>query len=104
MLTSTTVPHITRASNGDLLIFGSNADLGFRPWAIRLTSTGEVRWEFLQGAADGWNDRKEKGQRFDSAVELSDQTTLLCGLQVVNYEMILCEFWLVVPALRLEFV
>jgi hypothetical protein len=78
--------HITRASNGDLLIFGSNADLGFRPWAIRLTSAGEVRWEFLQGAADGWNDRKERGQRFDSAVELSDQTTLLCGLQVVNYE------------------
>jgi hypothetical protein len=77
---------ITRASNGDLVVFGSIGQVDYRPWATRLTPGGEVRWEFLEGGPDGWNDQSAKGQRFHSAIELPDQTMLFCGIKVVNKE------------------
>jgi hypothetical protein len=76
--------HIVRASNGDFIVYGSNSAVNFRPWATRVMATGEVRWEFLQGGGDYWNDRSERGQRFDTAVELPDQSTLLCGINISN--------------------
>jgi len=85
-----TMPYrMTRASNGDLVIFGSIGQVDYRPWATRLTPNGEVRWEFLEGGPDGWNDQSAKGQRFDSAIELPDQTMLFCGIKVVNKERLI---------------
>jgi hypothetical protein len=75
---------ITRASNGDLFVIGSNDEMDYRAWATRLTSNGEVRWEYLEGGSDGWNDRSIHGQRFYGAIEMPDQTTLLCGVKVVD--------------------
>jgi hypothetical protein len=75
---------IIRTSNGDLIVFGAASSLNLAPWAIRLSPTGEVRWEFLEG---GWNaprDRRASGSRFYDAVELADKTTLLCGIKVVD--------------------
>jgi hypothetical protein len=46
-------PHVViRASNGDLIVAGSNNELGYRPWATRISSTGGVRWEFVEGESD----------------------------------------------------
>jgi hypothetical protein len=78
--------HILRASNGDVVIFGSIGEVDYRAWATRITPGGEVRWDFLQEGPDGWNDRSENGQRYDSAVELPDQSVLLCGIKTVNWQ------------------
>ncbi len=78
--------HITRASDGDLIIFGSNNQVDFKAWATRVRPSGEVRWEYLQSGGNGWDDQSEKGQRYDTAIELPDHTTLLCGVKVVNFQ------------------
>lgn len=78
--------HIARLSDGDLLIFGANNQLDFRPWAMRVSPAGQARWEYLQGDGNCWNDRSEKGQRYDSFIELPDRTTLLCGIKVENWK------------------
>lgn len=78
--------HIARLSDGDLLIFGSNDQLDYRPWATRVSSTGQVRWEFLQGGSDGWNDKSQKGQRYDSLIEFRDGSILLCGTKIADRE------------------
>ena len=77
---------VTRTSNGDVIVFGSNDQTDYRPWAARLSAQGEVRWEFLQGGPNGWEDRSASGQRITGAVELPDQATLLCGVVVLNKE------------------
>jgi hypothetical protein len=71
---------VTRTSSGDVIVFGSNDQTDYRPWAARLSAQGEVRWEFLQGGPNGWEDRSVSGQRFNSALEMPDQSTLLCGM------------------------
>jgi hypothetical protein len=78
--------HIMRVSNGDLIIFGSDNQVDYKAWAARVSLSGEVRWEFLQGGTNGWDDQTEKGQRYDTAIELPDHSTLLCGIKVVNYQ------------------
>jgi hypothetical protein len=79
------MPHIiTRASDGDLIVLGSNDQADSRAWATRVAPTGEVRWEFIQGGPDGWNDHSAHGQRFYGAIEMPDQTTLLCGIKDIN--------------------
>jgi hypothetical protein len=78
--------NVTRMSNGDLVVFGSNDQTDYRPWAARVTAEGVVRWEFLQGAPNGWEDRAISGARFYSALEMADQSTLLCGTVVPNRE------------------
>lgn len=75
---------ITRASNGDFFVIGSNDQMDYRAWATRLAPNGEVRWEFLEGGPDGWNDRTVHGQRFNAAIEMPDETTLLCGEKVID--------------------
>jgi len=75
---------LTRASNGDLIILGSNYQADSRAWATRLAPSGEVRWEFIQGGPDGWNDHRPLGQRFYGAVEMPEQATLLCGIKVID--------------------
>jgi hypothetical protein len=77
---------ISRASNGDLIVFGSIDQMDFRAWATRVSSNGEVRWEFLEGGASGWEDKTAPGQRFYGVVELPDQTTVLCGIKVEKNE------------------
>lgn len=78
--------HITRVSDGDLIIYGSNNQVDYRAWATRLSPSGEVRWQYLQGGGNGWNDQSEKGQRYDSVIEFPDHTTLLCGTKVEKYQ------------------
>jgi hypothetical protein len=79
------VPHVvSRASNGDIIVAGSNEELGSRPWATRVSAKGELRWEFVEGESDRGEDRKSSGQRFNGVIELPDQTTILCGLKYEN--------------------
>ena len=80
--------NVMRTANGDIIVFGSNDQTDYRPWAARVTAQGEVRWEFLAGGPNGWEDRSISGQRFYSALELPDQVTLLCGTMVINKEPI----------------
>jgi hypothetical protein len=86
---------IVHASNGDLIILGSNFEADSRAWATRLAPSGEVRWEYIQGGPDGWNDHRPLGQRFYGAIEMPDQATLLCGNEVINNTNIV---WLVTIA------
>jgi hypothetical protein len=78
--------NVTRTSNGDLIVFGSNDQTDYRPWAARVTAQGQQRWEFLEGSPNGWEDRSVSGQRFNSALEMPDQSTLLCGMVNPNRE------------------
>jgi hypothetical protein len=75
---------ITRASNGDLFVIGSNDQMNYRAWATRVAPSGEVRWEYLEGGPDGWNDRSIHGQKFYGTIEMPDQTTLLCGEKMID--------------------
>ncbi len=75
---------INRASNNDLIVSGSNDQVDYRAWATRISPTGEVRWEFLEGSPEGWTDQSARGQRFYGAFELADQTTVLCGTKKVD--------------------
>jgi hypothetical protein len=77
---------ISRASNGDLIVSGSTSSWDGRPWATRVSQNGEVRWEFVEGGPGGWEDKTSEGQRFYRAVELPDQSTVLCGIKVVKTE------------------
>jgi len=72
---------VIRASNGDLIAFGSNSEMGFRPWATRVSARGEIRWEYVAGGPNGWEDRSVQGQKYVDVLELPDQTTLLCGIK-----------------------
>jgi hypothetical protein len=72
---------ISRASNGDLIVLGSSDD---KAWATRLTSTGEMRWEYLEAGPAGWNDTSST-QPFLGANEMRDQSMLLCGNKFINH-------------------
>ncbi len=74
-------PHVViRASNGDLIVAGSNNELGYRPWATRISPNGDVRWEFVEGESDKSADRSIPQQQFSAVIELPDQTTVFCGM------------------------
>jgi hypothetical protein len=78
-------PRVVRlASNGDIIVAGSNEELGSRPWATRVSANGAVRWEFVEGETDRGDDRKIAGQGFNGVIELADHTTVLCGLRYEN--------------------
>ena len=72
---------IRHASNGDFIIFGSTDEWDTRPWATRVTPNGGVRWDLVVGGSNGPPvDRSVRGQRFYEAIELENNTTLLCGI------------------------
>ncbi len=75
---------IMLASNGDLIVLGSNDQMDFRAWATRVAPSGEIRWDFLEGGPDGWNDRSVHGQRFFGAIDMPDETTVLCGIKKIE--------------------
>jgi hypothetical protein len=75
--------HITPAANGDYIVTGANTLGNKAAWAIRVGSFGAVRWEFLDGPPNSWTDYSGTGQ-FDSAVELSNGNTLLCGFKKIG--------------------
>jgi hypothetical protein len=75
--------HITPATNGDYIVTGANTLGNNAAWAIRVGSFGAVRWEFLDGPPNSWTDYSGTGQ-FDSAVELSNGNTLLCGFKKIG--------------------
>jgi hypothetical protein len=71
---------VTRTDDGDFVVLGATGGgQDYRPWATRVSSSGEIRWDFVQGPPDGWHDHSVSSQRFYGAVELPDHTTLLCG-------------------------
>jgi len=75
--------HITPTANGDYIVTGSNTLSNKAAWAIRVGSFGAIRWEFLDGPPGSWTDYSGTGQ-FDSAVELSNGNTLLCGFKNIG--------------------
>ena len=75
--------HIIPAPNGDYIVTGANTLANSAAWAIRVGSFGAVRWEFLDGPPNSWTDYSGTG-RFDSAVELSNGNTLLCGFKTIG--------------------
>jgi len=75
---------ISRTSNGDFIVFGANNEMEYRPWATRIAPSGEIRWEFLEGDNNGWEDTRQPGQSFSSAINLPDNVTLLCGIKIVD--------------------
>jgi hypothetical protein len=80
---------VSRASNGDFFVAGAIEELGYRPWAMRVSPNGEVRWEFAAGESDRGTDRSVPGQRFNGVIELPDQTTIFCGTENENKRAII---------------
>jgi hypothetical protein len=80
---------VSRASNGDFIVAGTYEELGYRPWATRVTANGEARWEFVEGESNRGVDRSRPGQRFNGVIELPDQTTILCGTMYENNQSII---------------
>jgi hypothetical protein len=72
---------ITQASNGDLIIAGADSLGTYHAWATRVSKTGELIWEYLDGAPDAWTDYSKNSQQFYSAAELRNGITLLCGIK-----------------------
>jgi hypothetical protein len=75
---------ITRMSNGDYVVAGSINFDDTKAWATGIDAAGEVRWEFLDDAASGWNDFGVKSQRFYGVVELPEHGILLCGVKRID--------------------
>ena len=72
---------ITRMSNGDLVIAGADSIGTYHAWATRVSKSGELIWEYLDGPADAWTDYSKNSQQFYSAAELRNGNTLLCGIK-----------------------
>ena len=72
---------ITKASNGDLIIAGADSLGTYHAWATRVSKSGELIWEYLDGPAEAWTDYSQNSQQFYSAAELRNGSTLLCGIK-----------------------
>jgi hypothetical protein len=70
--------------DGGFIITGGNTLQNLAAWAIRMDSEGHIRWEFLDGNKESWTDTSSRNNRFDDAVELADDLTLLCGVKLVD--------------------
>jgi hypothetical protein len=73
---------IIKVSDGDFVVFGvtgRGVATDYRPWATRVSPSGEMRWEYLQ-------ERTSFDRGFYGAIELKDQTILMCGAIDVNRE------------------
>lgn len=75
---------ITRASAGDFIVVGGNTLENNTAWAARLDSSGKTKWEYLDGPPSSWTDYSTSGNQFFGAVELANNTTLLCGARKVG--------------------
>jgi hypothetical protein len=70
---------ILRADDGDYIVSGSVNLNDTEAWATRLDSHGNSRWQFIDGPADAWKNGASNLNRFNGALVLPDNSTLLCG-------------------------
>jgi hypothetical protein len=71
--------HIIRAEDGDYIVSGAVNMSDTEAWATRLDPTGHSRWQFIDGPADVWKNGGPNQNRFNGAIVLPDNSTLLCG-------------------------
>jgi hypothetical protein len=80
---------ITRASHGDFIAAGTmlqeegktslEGDV-YRPWAIRFSSDGTIKWQFVDDQTSGVKSIISMIQSFSSVVEFDNGRTILCGM------------------------
>jgi hypothetical protein len=70
---------ITAMSDRSFIVVGGDTLQNLRAWAVRVESSGHVRWEFLDG---GGSDSRDN--RFFEAVELPGGVTMLCGVKTID--------------------
>jgi nucleoside diphosphate kinase len=70
---------ILRADDGDYIVSGAVNISDTEAWATRLDSNGHSRWQFIDGPADAWKTEASNLNRFNGAIVLPDNSTLLCG-------------------------
>jgi hypothetical protein len=71
--------HILRADDGDYIISGAVNLSDTEAWATRLDPNGHSRWQYIDGPADAWKSGGSNLNRFNGAIVLPDNSTLLCG-------------------------
>jgi hypothetical protein len=69
---------MTLTREGGYVITGSN-DARTAAWASKVSASGQLIWEYLDGGAAGWTAHEPGSGRFAGAVELADRSVLLCG-------------------------
>ena len=75
---------IVRVPDGGYVVAGSSGIGNTYGWAVRINSEGKSLWEYLDGPSDGWEDRTPNVNRFNGAVPLPDNRTLLCGTKHIK--------------------
>jgi hypothetical protein len=71
--------HVLRAEDGDYIVSGAVNLSDTEAWATRLDSKGHSRWQFIDGPADAWKTAGSNLNRFNGAIVLPDNSTMLCG-------------------------
>lgn len=75
---------IVRADDGDYIVSGAVNLSDTEAWATRLDPTGHSRWQYIDGPPDAWKNGGSNLNRFNGAIVLPDNTTLLCGTSHVG--------------------
>ena len=75
---------ITRTPGGEFIVVGGTTLMNHTAWAARLDSSGKTKWEYLDGPSSSWTDYSTSDNQFFGAVELANNTTLLCGVKKVG--------------------
>lgn len=75
---------VTGVPSGGYVVGGSSKLTDTYGWATRVDLNGQQRWEHLDGPRGGWDDTQRNVSRFNGAVSLPDDQTLLCGTRTVS--------------------
>ncbi len=75
---------IVRADDGDYIVSGAVNLSDTQAWATRLDPSGHSRWQYIDGPPDAWKNGGSNLNRFNGAIVLPDNTTLLCGTSHVG--------------------
>ena len=78
--------HIVRADNGDYVVAGATNLNDTEAWAVRVDSSGRTRWQYINGSADSWKESASNQNRFNGALILADNSTVLCGTTHVEHK------------------
>jgi len=70
---------ISPAPDGGYVVAGSNNISDTWGWAVRLRSSGDALWQYVDGPPGSWEDLTPNVNRFGGAVVLPDDNTVLCG-------------------------
>jgi nucleoside diphosphate kinase len=78
---------VLRADDGDYIVSGAVNLSDTEAWATRLDSNGHSRWQFIDGPPDAWKTGASNLNRFNGAIVLPDNSTLLCGtMHLANHK------------------